>query len=63
MSEQTKGENRPIPSKNLSQVPQDAVSFVEIGPDAEGQRLDNFLMKLGRRVPKSHIYRDRKSVV
>lgn len=57
MSEQTKGENRPIPSKNLSQVPQDAVSFVEIGPDAEGQRLDNFLMKLGRRVPKSHIYR------
>ena len=47
MSEQTKGENRPIPSKNLSQVPQDAVSFVEIGPDAEGQRLDNFLMKLG----------------
>ena len=35
----------------------DAVVWVKIGVDAEGQRLDNFLMRIAKGVPKSHIYR------
>ena len=34
-----------------------SVAYVEIGEDAEGQRIDNFLMRLAKGVPKSHIYR------
>ena len=33
------------------------VSFVEIGPEQSGQRLDNFLIKILKGVPKSRIYR------
>lgn len=57
MTEHTKEDFALIPSNKLALVPQDAVSFVKIGPDADGQRLDNFLLKLGKSVPKSHIYR------
>ncbi len=57
MTESQKDTPTFIASSRLSEVPQEAVSFVEIGPDADGQRLDNFLLKLGRSVPKSHIYR------
>ncbi|MCA3221009.1 MAG: RluA family pseudouridine synthase [Burkholderiales bacterium] len=35
----------------------DRVSFVMVGADGAGQRLDNFLLRLARGVPKSHIYR------
>ena len=35
----------------------DAVRFIEIDASAEGQRLDNFLLKIAKGVPKSHIYR------
>lgn len=35
----------------------DAVVWVKIGVDAEGQRLDNFLLRIAKGVPKSHIYR------
>ncbi|MFN7509848.1 MAG: RluA family pseudouridine synthase [Betaproteobacteria bacterium] len=35
----------------------DRVSFVTVGADGAGQRLDNFLLRLARGVPKSHIYR------
>lgn len=34
-----------------------SVAYVEIGEDAQGQRIDNFLMRLAKGVPKSHIYR------
>lgn len=34
-----------------------SVAYVEIGEEAEGQRIDNFLMRLAKGVPKSHIYR------
>ncbi len=33
------------------------VEWLEIGPDSEGQRLDNFLFKYLKGVPKSRIYR------
>ena len=33
------------------------VSYVDIGPEQAGQRLDNFLIKILKGVPKSRIYR------
>ena len=36
---------------------ENSVQFITISPEEEGQRLDNFLMKWGKGVPKSHIYR------
>ncbi|WP_423198344.1 MULTISPECIES: RluA family pseudouridine synthase [unclassified Cupriavidus] len=33
------------------------VAYVTIDESAEGQRIDNFLLKVSRGVPKSHIYR------
>ncbi len=35
----------------------DQVSYVTVGPDAAGQRLDNFLLRLAKGVPQSHVYR------
>lgn len=40
--------------KDLSKI---SVKQVEIGPEASGQRVDNFLMRECKGVPKSHIYR------
>lgn len=40
-----------------NQVASDQVSFVEIDDDAAGQRIDNFLVRVCKGVPKSHIYR------
>jgi 23S rRNA pseudouridine955/2504/2580 synthase len=40
-----------------SAVAADQVSYVTVGDDGVGQRLDNFLLKLAKGVPKSHIYR------
>jgi 23S rRNA pseudouridine955/2504/2580 synthase len=40
-----------------SQVASDQVSFVEIDEGADGQRIDNFLVRVCKGVPKSHIYR------
>jgi 23S rRNA pseudouridine955/2504/2580 synthase len=37
--------------------PFNQVSFVDIGPEQSGQRLDNFLIKTLKGVPKSRIYR------
>ncbi|NND83290.1 MAG: RluA family pseudouridine synthase [Gammaproteobacteria bacterium] len=39
-----------------TELPQ-KVSFIEVDPEAEGQRLDNFLMRRLKGVPKSLIYR------
>lgn len=33
------------------------VAYVTIGDEADGQRIDNFLLKLSKGVPKSHVYR------
>jgi 23S rRNA pseudouridine955/2504/2580 synthase len=35
----------------------DRVNYVSVGAEDAGQRLDNFLMRLAKGVPKSHIYR------
>lgn len=35
----------------------DAATLLEVGEEAEGQRIDNYLLKLAKGVPKSHIYR------
>jgi 23S rRNA pseudouridine955/2504/2580 synthase len=41
----------------MKQLSKDAVNWVEIGENAAGQRIDNFLLGLLKGVPKSHIYR------
>ncbi len=38
-------------------VAPDRVTHVEVGPEHAGQRLDNFLIRLAKGVPKSHVYR------
>ncbi|WP_084170044.1 RluA family pseudouridine synthase [Paraburkholderia ferrariae] len=40
-----------------NQVASDQVSFVEIDESSAGQRIDNFLLRVCKGVPKSHIYR------
>ncbi len=35
----------------------DSVTFYEVGPEDAGQRLDNFLVRICKGVPKSHLYR------
>lgn len=57
MTEQSKAEIRPIPSSRVAALPSDAVTWIAVGEDADGQRVDNFLLKVARGVPKSHIYR------
>ena len=57
MPEQTKAEITPIPSAKVTALGADAVHWIRIGPDADGQRIDNFLARVAKGVPKSHIYR------
>ncbi|HVE88664.1 MAG TPA: RluA family pseudouridine synthase [Burkholderiaceae bacterium] len=38
-------------------VAADRASYRTIGADAEGQRLDNYLIRIAKGVPKSHVYR------
>jgi 23S rRNA pseudouridine955/2504/2580 synthase len=40
-----------------SAIAADRAVTVTIGPDADGQRLDNYLLGLAKGVPKSHVYR------
>ena len=40
-----------------SRLVADRVSYVTVGPEAAGQRLDNFLLRLAKGVPQSHVYR------
>ncbi|NLC35246.1 MAG: RNA pseudouridine synthase, partial [Alcaligenaceae bacterium] len=40
-----------------SQPGRPAVRMLTIGPDSAGQRVDNFLIKVCKGVPKSHIYK------
>ena len=57
MAEQTKAEISPIPSAKVTALGTDAVHWIRIGPDADGQRVDNFIARVAKGVPKSHIYR------
>jgi 23S rRNA pseudouridine955/2504/2580 synthase len=48
---------RPADSGHSSGVGADRVAYLMVGPESEGQRLDNFLLRVARGVPKSHVYR------
>lgn len=41
----------------MSDIRKDSVSFVTVSEDEAGQRIDNYLARLLKGVPKSHIYR------
>lgn len=41
----------------MKDLSKDSVTWLEVCEDAEGQRLDNFLLRIAKGVPKSHIYR------
>jgi 23S rRNA pseudouridine955/2504/2580 synthase len=41
----------------MNDLSKDAVNWLAVGQDAEGQRVDNYLVKILKGVPKSHIYR------
>ena len=48
---------QPVKAHAVRSLPSDRVTFIEVDESADGQRLDNFLLKLARGVPKSHLYR------
>ena len=41
----------------MNELSKDAVNWLAVGDDGEGQRVDNYLVKILKGVPKSHIYR------
>ena len=41
----------------MKDLSKDSVNRLVVGEDGDGQRIDNFLQKLLKGVPKSHIYR------
>jgi len=41
----------------MNELSKDAASQVTVGEDAAGQRIDNFLLRILKGVPKSHVYR------
>lgn len=46
-----------ISISKMNDLRKESVTFVTIGEDGEGQRVDNFLLKHLKGVPKSHVYR------
>ncbi len=46
-----------VPRPEQEAVAADRASYRTIGPDSEGQRLDNYLIRIAKGVPKSHVYR------
>lgn len=57
MSEIQRKEIAPIPSGKAMAISPEKVNLVEVGEDAEGQRIDNFLIRAVKGIPKSHVYR------
>ena len=41
----------------MNELSKDAVTWLTVGDDAAGQRIDNFLIRSLKGVPKSHVYR------
>jgi 23S rRNA pseudouridine955/2504/2580 synthase len=41
----------------MKDLSKDSATSLEVGSDAEGQRIDNFLLRVCKGVPKSHVYR------
>jgi 23S rRNA pseudouridine955/2504/2580 synthase len=43
--------------KRMNELSKDSVSWLTVGEESAGQRVDNFLTRMLKGVPKSHIYR------
>jgi 23S rRNA pseudouridine955/2504/2580 synthase len=43
--------------RHMNDLSKDAVNWLAVGEDGQGQRIDNYLVKILKGVPKSHIYR------
>jgi 23S rRNA pseudouridine955/2504/2580 synthase len=41
----------------MKDLSKESVTFLEVGEDGAGQRIDNYLLKILKGVPKSHVYR------
>jgi 23S rRNA pseudouridine955/2504/2580 synthase len=41
----------------MKDLSKESVTFLEVGEDGAGQRIDNYLLKVLKGVPKSHVYR------
>jgi 23S rRNA pseudouridine955/2504/2580 synthase len=41
----------------MNELSKDSATRLEVGEEADGQRIDNFLLRLAKGVPKSHVYR------
>ena len=41
----------------MKDLSKDSVTWLEVGEESVGQRIDNFLLKRAKGVPKSHVYR------
>lgn len=41
----------------MNELSKDSAIRLEVGDEADGQRIDNFLLRLAKGVPKSHVYR------
>jgi 23S rRNA pseudouridine955/2504/2580 synthase len=48
---------RTAPSSEEAPIGPDRVAHLIVGEDGDGQRLDNYLLRLAKGVPKSHVYR------
>src|SRR4030042_1608091 len=42
---------------HMNDLSKDAVNWLAVGEEGQGQRVDNYLVKILKGVPKSHIYR------
>lgn len=51
------------PVMTTNTPPTSGVQLIEVAPELAGQRIDNFLITALKGVPKTLVYRDRKSVV
>jgi 23S rRNA pseudouridine955/2504/2580 synthase len=49
--------NQELSILEMKDLSKDSVTWLEVGDEADGQRIDNFLLKVAKGVPKSHIYR------
>lgn len=43
--------------RRMNELSKDAVNWLTVGEESAGQRIDNFLVRLLKGVPKSHVYR------
>jgi 23S rRNA pseudouridine955/2504/2580 synthase len=41
----------------MNELSKDSATQLEVGEEADGQRIDNFLLRISKGVPKSHVYR------